>query len=122
MKSPSTPPTSAIRDEKEKAYSSFIEIYPGFALYNRFFLYMEPNAIKNQQKARNVPSKGLLHKRSGVACSNQPEDSFDRSGPMRAKPGYISLGQGDTAAAEHDLQLQRVPGVLNIQGIVRQLS
>ena len=81
---------------------------------------MEPNAIKNQRKARNVPSKGLLvssavsllHKRSGVACSNQPEDSFDRSGPMRAKPGYISLSQGDTAAAEHDLQLQRVPGVL----------
>ena len=41
---------------------------------------------------------------------------------MRAKPGYISLGQGDTATAEHDLQVQRVPGILYIQGIVRQLS
>ena len=41
---------------------------------------------------------------------------------MRAKPGYISLSQGDTAAAEHDLQLQRVPRVLYVQGIVRQLS
>ena len=41
---------------------------------------------------------------------------------MRAKPGYISLGQGDTATAEHDLQVQRVPEILYIQGIVRQLN
>ena len=96
MKSPSTPPTSAIREENEKAYSSCVGIYPGFALY------------------------GI--RELALACSNQSEDSIDRSRPMRAKPGYISLGQGDTATAEHDLQVQRVPEILYIQGIVRQLN
>ena len=77
------------------------EIYPGFALNNRFFLCIEATLL-NATKTNKSPSRGfcvpwagsLWHKRSGVASlrsyeAYQWEQSNVGARPMRAKPRYI---------------------------------